>query len=758
MHKKLLTGILVFIAAVTLAQVEPLQPASPQLTPQQLTPLAGFDPASARQELSWERVFDGLLLTKNIDSTIKELSAYPHHTGSARDRAIASAISEQFKSWGFETETETFYVLFPTPSVRLLEMTAPVAFKATLAEQTQKEDPSTAQAGQLPPYNCWSPDGDVSGELVFVNYGIPADYDQLEKMGISVKGRIVLAKYGHSWRGIKPKLAQEHGAIGCILYSDPKDDGYYQGEPYPKGAFKNPYSVQRGSVMDLPVYPGDPLTPGIGATKDAKRIDRSEAANLLKIPVLPIGYQDAEPLLRALEGPVAPEEWRGGLPFTYHVGPGKTRVHLKLVFNWEIKPIYDVIAKLPGKECPDEWVIRGNHHDAWVNGAADPCSGQAAMLEEARAVGELYHSGWKPKRTLVYCAWDAEEPGLLGSTEWVEYHAIELLQKAVVYINSDMNARGFLNVEGSHALEPFINEVAGDVKDPETPVSVGERRHAMDILAAGINTKTQRERLNQKTFKMEAMGTGSDYSPFIHHLGIPSINLAFSGEDAGGEYHTHYDSYEDYRRFKDPRFEYGVALAKTAGRITLRMADAPLLPFDFRALSKTVNNYLAELIALSDQLRERTAVENQLIKDRYYVLAADHDHPMSPPVAKDEVPFLDFSLLQNALHGLEKSASQLSDSLAKADWTEGRLEKVNQALCKAEQELLSDKGLPRRPWYRHTLYAPGFYTGYGVKTFPGIREAIEERHWKEAGEQIDIAAASLNKLALYLVSITQITK
>ena len=493
------------------------------------------------------------------------MSAHPHHVGSPGDKAVTEYILSKYKSSGFDVHVETFYVLFPTPKFRLLEMTSPTIFKASLMEPALKEDATSGQTKeQLPTYNCYSPDGDVTGELVFVNYGIPEDYDYLERLGIDVRGKIVIAKYGKSWRGIKPKVAQEHGAIGCIIYSDPKDDGYYQGDVYPKGAYKNEYGVQRGSVMDMPVYPGDPLTPGVGATKDAKRIDRKDAANLLKIPVLPISYHDAAPLLQSLDGPVAPEQWRGALPFTYHIGNGKTTVHLKLEFNWDTKPVNDVIATMRGSEYPDEWIVRGNHHDAWVNGANDPISGQAAMLEEAKAVGELVKTGWKPKRTIVYCSWDGEEPALLGSTEWVEEHAAELQQKVVTYINSDDNGRGFLYVEGSHALEPFVNEIANDVIDPETGISILERTKSRQMINADGDIKNVKELMNKKTMSIGAMGSGSDYSPFIQHIGVPSLNVGFGGEDGGGEYHSIYDSYDDYRRFKDPKFEYELTLAKTA--------------------------------------------------------------------------------------------------------------------------------------------------------------------------------------------------
>jgi N-acetylated-alpha-linked acidic dipeptidase len=716
--------------------------------------LSGFSESGVRQQLDLESTFDGYLRVANIDSGIRIMSAHPHHVGSPWDKANAEYLYNKFKSWGYDVQIETFYVPFPTPKERLLEMTGPVTFKATLAEKPLKEDATSGQTSeQLPTYNCWSPDGDVTGELVFVNYGIPEDYDYLERLGISVKGKIVIAKYGRSWRGIKPKVAQEHGAIGCLIYSDPKDDGYYDGDVYPKGAFKNEYGVQRGSVMDMPIYPGDPLTPGVGATKDAKRLSLSEAPTLLKIPVQPISYHDAEPLLRALDGPVAPPDWRGALPITYHIGPGKAMVHLKLAFNWDMKELHDVIAKLPGSEFPDEWVIRGNHYDGWVNGAADPLSGQSAMEEEARAISELVKTGWKPKRTIVYCAWDGEEPGLMGSTEWVEEHAAELQQKAVVYINSDGNGRGFLGVEGSHALEPFMNEVARDVTDPETHLSVAERMHERELVSAASNGRLKKDLFQKKSFTIGALGSGSDYSPFLQHLGIPSFNLGFGGEDPGGEYHSIYDSYDDYRRFKDPSFQYGVALAETAGRTTLRMADATLLPFDFRALYKTINGYAGELMTELDQLRETTELTNQLIKEHVFGNATDTALHLMPPAVKDEVPYLNFSSLQNALNELEKVTNRLADTLAKSHPTGVRADGVNQALYKAEQQLLSDKGLPRRSWYRHTIYAPGFYTGYGVKTLPGIREAIEQRNWKEAQEQIEIDAAVLNKFSSYLGSI-----
>ncbi len=709
--------------------------------------MIGYTTDAAKVEFNLEEKFDAQLKAENLDAWMKKLTAHPHHISSPYGKTNAEFIRDQFRSWGYDAEIETYKVLFPTPKVRVLEMTGPTKFVAKISEPALKEDGTSGQISeQLPVYNAWSADGDVTGELVFVNYGVPDDYEQLERMGIDVKGKIVIAKYGGSWRGIKPKVAQEHGAVGCLIYSDPKEDGYHEGDVYPKGAYRPKDGAQRGSVMDMPVYPGDPLTPGIGATADAKRLERLSAPNLIKIPVLPISYADAQPLLAALTGPVAPEKWRGSLPITYHVGPGPAKVHLNLQFDWKMVDCLNIIAKLKGNELAGEWVIRGNHHDGWVNGANDPISGLVAEMEEARALGELVKSGWKPKRTIVYCAWDGEEPGLMGSTEWVEHHAQELQQKAVTYINSDGNGRGFLGVQGSHTLETLINEVARDVNDPQTGVSVLERNRSARLLYAG-STKARKDILGKKTMEIDALGSGSDYSPFIQHLGIPSLNIGFGGEDGAGVYHSIYDSYDHYTKYGDPKFQYGIALAKTAGRVTLRIADADVLPFDFKSFHNTVKGYLAEVTALIDNLRESTDVDNQMIREQRYVQASDPKIKYVAPTTKEPVPYINFSSLQNAISKLEKSAGRFADLYAANPKPNTNLNKLNQLLYQAEQKLLSPSGLPRRGWYKHTIYAPGFYTGYGVKTLPGIREAIEQRSWTEAQEQIEIASRAIDAYA-----------
>ena len=578
-------------------------------------PILGFNQKDAVRERALEKQFDSYLNRENLDKWMKQMSARPHHLGSPYDKENAEFIAAQFRSWGYETTIEQFDVLFPTPKTRLLEMTAPEKFTARLAEPPLKEDATSGLTSeQLPTYNAYSPDGDVTGQLVYVNYGVPKDYEVLEEKGIDVKGRIVIARYGGSWRGIKPKVAAEHGALGCLIYSDPRDDGYYQGDVYPKGAWRNENGAQRGSVADMPLYSGDPLTPGIGAVKGARRLAVTEAPSIAKIPVLPLSYADALPLLRALtNGPVAPEEWRGALPITYHLGPGPATVHLRLAFNWDIVPAYDIVAKMAGAERPDQWIIRGNHHDAWVCGAEDPLSGTVALLEEARALSELKRSGWQPKRTLVFTVWDGEEPGLIGSTEWVETHADILTNQAAVYINGDVNGRGFLQANGSHTLEKLVNEAAQEVIDPEKKIPVAKRLRAFRLVKGTAEEKTEAK--ERADLRIGALGSGSDYTPFLQHLGIASLDIRYGGEDGGGSYHSIYDSYDHFRRFIDPGFVYGIALAQTTGRLLLRLANADVLPFEFSNFSDTIGRYLKEVEKLADEQRDKTREKNRQIED-----------------------------------------------------------------------------------------------------------------------------------------------
>ncbi len=751
MRRIAILGTLLLLTTLTLAQ--------PANAP---APILGFPTDGAAKEHALEAQFDAKLNRDHLREWMKRLSARPHHIGSPYDKDNAEFLASLFKSWGYDTRIEEFDVLFPTPKTRVVEMVAPETYKLKLAEPPLAEDATSGQTGeQLPTYNAYSIDGDVTGELVYVNYGVPADYEELAKHGIDVKGKIAIARYGGSWRGIKPKVAAEHGAVGCIIYSDPHDDGYFQGDVYPKGGYRNENGAQRGSVMDMPTRSGDPLTPGYGATKDAKRIDRKDADVLTKIPVLPISYGDALPLLRAMGGPMAPAEWRGALPIPYHLGAGPARVHMKLEFNWNMVTIRDVIAVLRGSEHPDEWIMHGNHHDGWVNGADDPISGLVAELEEARAVGELARAGWKPKRTMMYAAWDGEEEGLLGSTEWAETHADELRKNMVVYINSDTNGRGFLEAGGSHSLERLVTQVARDVTDPERNVSVLERLRARET----VNAKTPEERKevrDRQFLRLGALGSGSDYTPFLQHTGIAALNVGYGGEGGGGSYHSIYDSFDHFTRFIDPNFDYGVTQARTTGRLMLRLAGADVLPFEFATFAETLSRYTTELTKLADTIRAETEERNREIRDHSMELAADPTKTFIVPPAQEPVPYLNFAPLLNALAKLQRSAHDYDRAVASmasdVPNAAARTAAVNRILMHAEQVLLTSQGLPRRPWFRHDIYAPGFYTGYGVKTIPGVREAIEQRNWNEAAQQMDIVANVINAYAAEVDRATDAAK
>jgi N-acetylated-alpha-linked acidic dipeptidase len=718
------------------------------------TPLRGFFPQSVQAERDLEARFKAMPDPARMREAMRRLSARPHHVGSPYDKDNAEWILAQFKSYGWDAHIENFDVLFPTPVERIVEMVSPTSYKASLQETALPVDPtSSQQQEQLPSYNAYSVDGDVTGPLVFVNYGVPADYEDLEQHGVSVKGAIVIAKYGGSWRGIKPKVAAEHGALGCLIYSDPRDDGYAGGDVFPAGPMRPSQGVQRGSVADMPVYPGDPLTPGVGATKGAKRIPIAQAPTITKIPVLPISYGDAQPLLAALGGQIVPASWRGGLPITYRFGPGPAKVHLRVKSDWTLKTLYDVIAKLPGTTEADQWIIRGNHHDAWVNGAEDPISGLVAELEEARALGALYQQGWRPRRTIIYAAWDGEEPGLLGSTEWAETHADELTAHAVAYLNSDTNTRGYLEIEGSHSLEKFINGVALDVEDPESGVSSWKRAQSSIILHGSPDSR--KEARDREDLRIGALGSGSDYSSFLDHLGVPSLNLGYGGEDDGGIYHSIYDDFYWYTHFSDTSFVYGRALAQAAGISVLRLANADLLPFAFTNLAETVQGYVKELQSLRDKRADQIAERNRQIEEGVFRFTSDPRKPVTGPQRQNPAPQLNFAPLLNALDSLSHAAARYDRAYATAV-AGGRspvARSVNQRLLQAERALTSTEGLKNRPWYVHMLYAPGFYTGYGVKTIPGVREAIEQGQWPDADREIARAAAALEREATLISGI-----
>jgi N-acetylated-alpha-linked acidic dipeptidase len=713
---------------------------------------------SAAASDSWDAKFRSLPQADNIKSYMQRMSARPHHVGSPYDKDNAEWILAQFTSWGWDAVIENFDVLFPTPKERVLEMVAPTHYTAKLEEPTVAVDPTSGQKDeQLPTYNAYSIDGDVTAPLVYVNYGRPEDYEVLDRLGISVRGAIAIARYGGSWRGIKPKVAGEHGAVGCLIYSDPKDDGYYGDDVFPEGPMRPSQGVQRGSVMDMPLYPGDPLTPGVGATADAKRLAVADAPTLTKIPVLPISYGDAQPLLAAMTGPVAPADWRGALPVTYHLGPGAARVHLKVSFNWDQKTLYDVIARIQGGTFPDEWVVRGNHQDAWVNGADDPLSGTSAELEEARALGELRKQGWSPKRTIVYAVWDGEEPGLLGSTEWAETHAAELQQHAVAYINTDSNSRGYLGMSGSHSLERFINDVARDITDPETKDSVWKRDQSRAIAQAGGAAKAGIR--SRHDLAIGALGSGSDYTPFLQHLGIPSLNLGFGGEDESGIYHSIYDDFYFYTHFLDTTFVYERALSQTVGTAVIRLADADIIPYEYTDLADTIQGYVKDLEGLLKSKQDAARERNRELSGGVFADLVDPRRPEAPPPSETVPPAINFAPLENAANALTDSAARYERALAAAQphlaGNSQLLEAVDARLQQSEQQFLDAAGLPHRDWYKHLLYAPGFYTGYGVKTMPGVRESIEQGEYPQAEAQIVRVASAMTREVTLLDAVTR---
>jgi N-acetylated-alpha-linked acidic dipeptidase len=713
--------------------------------------LLGYTTQSSAPERDWEKKFQDGIVAANIRENDRRLSARPHHVGSPYDKDNAEWMLARFKEWGFDAHIETFDVLFPTPKERVLELLEPTKFHAKLQEPVLAADPTSNQTSeQLPTYNAYSIDGDVTAPLVYVNYGNRDDYEQLDRLGVSVKGAIVIARYGEGWRGIKPKVAGEHGAIGCIIYSDPKGDGYFHGEDYPEGGWRPREGVQRGSVMDTD-YPGDPLTPGIGAVPGAKRLAIKEAKTITKIPVLPISYADALPFLSALHGPIAPEGWRGALPITYHIGPGPARVHLKVVSNWDTKPVNDVIATLRGSATPDQWVIRGNHHDAWVNGADDPLAGMSPELEEARMLGELHKLGWSPKRTLIYCAWDGEEPGLLGSTEWVETHLDDLRKHTVSYLNTDGNGRGFLFAGGTQDLEGVVSAVARDINDPEKNISVWERAHLRGISRA--KDAEERGQIRKRaTLRVEALGDGSDYTAFQDHAGISSLDLGFGGEDEGTQYHSIYDDFYWYTHFADTDFAYGRALAQTAGTTMMRIADADLLPYDYSPQAEAIAKYETDLEKLLKDKQEEFTEHNLELQEGVFTATSDPHKTYVPPPAETVPPFMNFAPMKNAIELLKKSAEDYAKALAKfkssgASISPQSLDTVNADLLGISRLFLNEKGLPERPWFKNQIYAPGAYTGYGAKPIAAVREYMDEKKWQQAEAQIPMVASVIENIA-----------
>ena len=735
MHLKTLLGFAAPLAIAT---------AAPAVTPEQMR--------------AHEAALDASVNPAEQTEWLRTMSSAPNHVGSPHDKANAEMVLAKFREWGWDAHMEVFQVLYPTPISTAVELTGAQPVKLGGQEPPIPGDTTSQDlSGALPPYVAFQGDGDITADVVYVNYGMPSDYDDLARRGISVKGKIALSRYGGGWRGLKPKLAQEHGAIGCLIYSDPADDGYGAGDVYPRGGARPPHSVQRGSVEDMTTYPGDPLTPGVGATAGAKRLTRAQAITILKIPTLPISYADAQQIFARLQGPMAPANWRGGLPLAYHIGgDGAVPLHLAVKSDWSLKPVYDVIGVLKGADA-NQWVVRGNHRDGWVFGASDPLSGHVAMMAEAKALGAMARRGWQPARTIVYASWDGEEPGLIGSTEWAEEHAAELKAKAVVYINSDNIGRGFLHASGTHSWQHLVNSVAADVTDPETGVSVARRQRGALLADAwdGSSRRSEAAKVAESgaDLPIGPLGSGSDYTAFLQHLGIASIDVGYGGEDeAGGVYHSAYDSFDHYTRFDDPGLKYSATLAKTVGRMVLRVADADTPPVRFGDFASTVGTYVDELRKLADDRRDRDRRLKKLAEAGDFRLASDPLKPVGAPAQPQATPHIELASLEDAADRLRVNAAAFDSAYADkgARLSPPARAKLNGMLRDIDQLLLIDKGLPGRPWFKNAVYAPGRLTGYGAKTLPAIREAIEDRRFAEASEYAAITARTLDAFSARL--------
>ncbi len=679
--------------------------------------LRGFPDDAVAAERQREEQFRKVPDSARLKEYMEAIAGEPHVAGQPSSKRVADYALAKFRSWGLNAQIEEFEAMMPWPLETSVELVAPEKYALKIKEPVLPEDPDSGD--QTPLYNAYSGDGDVTGEVVYVNYGMPADFEKLKELGISVKGKIVLARYGAGWRGIKPKVAYENGAIGCLIYSDPKDDGYFAGDVYPAGPYRPEFGAQRGSVMDMPVHAGDPLTPGWGSEAGGRKNRREDAVTILKIPVLPVSYGDALPILKQLKGPVAPTEWRGGLPITYHVGPGPAQLHMKLAFDWKNRPLHDVIVTIPGSTRPDEWIIFGNHHDAWVSGADDPTSGAVALMETARGLSEMLKSGWRPSRTIKLALWDGEEWGLLGSTEWAEKHDAELKQKAVVYINSDGTGKGWLSAGGSHGLQQFVGEVAKDVMDPRTGKPVFDEARRRAVLAEVEADRKAAE--SDPALRIAPLGSGSDFTPFLQHLTVSALSVGFGGESPGGVYHSAYDTVKWYQTYSDGDYSYGRTLSQITGTLVMRLADATVLPFQFTDTADTLMRYVVEL--------EKLAATKKDSK-------------------------LDMAPVRNAVESLRKAGlayEKAYSSIGKvpADTLNSRKEltALNKLLQSSEQKLGNSDGLPRRDWFKHQIYAPGFYTGYGVKTMPQIREGLEEGRYTEAQGGVRTVSAAVNALA-----------
>ena len=672
--------------------------------------ITGFTKNSAENQRQIEQQFLALPRAENAEKYLSKLTEEPHIAGSPASRAVAEFINQKYLEWGLESKLVEYHAYLPYPKTVRLTLLEPDTVELNLKEPSWKFDKDSYDRRAVMPFNAYSPGGEVTAQVIYVNRGLPDDYEKLAELGVNIRGKIALVRYGESFRGVKAQVAEEHSAAGLIIYSDPEDDGYMKGDIYPYGPMRPEQAIQRGSLLYIFRYPGDPLTPGYAASKSARRLKPEEATSLTNVPTLPISYGEAEKILKCLAGPEVPDDWQGGLPFRYHVGPGPAKVHLQLEMDYQIRPIYNVIAKIAGTDEPEKMVIIGNHHDAWVHGAVDPNSGTATVMEIGHSFGELFKTGWRPKRTIVLAHWDAEEYGLVGSTEWVEENKTGLVKNAVLYINIDAAVSGENFSAGAvPSLDQFIQEVVKEIADPKTKDAVFKK---------WWREQNQKEYKRLKSVvpdtavvKIDRLGSGSDYTAFLQHVGVPSLSMGFSGRY--GVYHSILDDFFWMKNWGDPTFEYHATMAKIGGVMALRFAQAEIFPFDYADYAKTIVTHFDDL--------------EKSLKEKFL-----------------NVP-LDFAAAKEKANEWKQASAILNQKIAAALSSGNVNPKMNETLMQLERELTEPTGLPGRDWFKHRIYAPGFYTGYAAKPLPGISEPADKEDWEAAKQELEVLIKVLER-------------
>ena len=690
--------------------------ASSNLSP----PIFGFRDAAA--EASVEARFLSVPDAKRAEEHLQILTKAPHMAGTIEDKATADYVAQQFRDAGLDTEIVEYKAWINYPAEISVDLVAPAGVEMHGPTRERVDgDPYQDDPRVVMPFSGMSPSGDVEADVVYANYGTPEDFEKLDKLNISVRGKLVLVRYGQNFRGVKVFVAQEHGAAGVIIYSDPADDGWRRGDKYPEGPWRPDTGVQRGSVGFMFEFPGDPTTPGIASLPslaDAQRISPERSAQVPKIPVTPISYHDAWPILQHLGGPDTPREWQGSLPFTYHVGPGPARIKMHLKQDYQFRTLWDVIGRVKGSEAPTEWVVAGNHRDAWVYGAVDPNSGTAAMLEAVRGVGVLLKSGWKPKRTLIFASWDGEEEGLMGSTEWVEQHESDL-RNSPAYFNMDVGVSGQkFGASAVPSLKQFLRDLTKVVPSPKGGTVYESWQKSAQPNAPATQSPTEAigdgRRAPAAQVKSDVpvgdLGSGSDYTAFLQHAGVPSTDVSSSG--SYGVYHSTFDDFAWFKKFGDPDFVYEQEMARVFGLEAVRMADADVLPYDYEEYGKEIAVYL-------DAARRRGI-------DKF----GEHA--------------LDFSAVNTAARHFESAGARI---LAKQKNPPSDVARLNSILMATERALIVPQGLPRRPWFRHAIYAPGEYTGYAAVVIPGVNEALDQGDSERTRQQLAVLAAALDRAA-----------